>query len=141
MTARPWETVVLDASVALAWVLPGDHDALALRDRACDAERYELVVPPTFWFEVTNALWVATRRGRLDGTAAAEALASLEEFAIDVWLAEPARCLSLALEFGVAAYDAACLAIALDRPAILWTLDARLAEVAAGAGVETAPAR
>jgi predicted nucleic acid-binding protein len=45
---------VVDASVALAWLLPGEATdvALALRQKAVDRPALALLVPPLFWYEI-----------------------------------------------------------------------------------------
>ncbi|MHB1842617.1 MAG: type II toxin-antitoxin system VapC family toxin [Sulfobacillus sp.] len=66
MTADNALTIaVLDASVALAWVLPGERSvpALRLRDLAVK-DGHRLLCPPISWYEIANALRVASRRDR-----------------------------------------------------------------------------
>ncbi|NMA92267.1 MAG: type II toxin-antitoxin system VapC family toxin, partial [Firmicutes bacterium] len=60
-------SVVVDASVALSWILPGEGAALclSLRDSAAANPKARLFVPPDFWYEVANTLWVAACRERL----------------------------------------------------------------------------
>jgi predicted nucleic acid-binding protein len=55
------EKVVIDASVAVKWVLPeeGTSQALALRDRF-EFQSPELIIP-----EMSNILWKKCRRGEL----------------------------------------------------------------------------
>ena len=122
-------TVVVDASVALRWVLPeeGTEDALRLWDRwQRAAER--VVAPPIFRSEVTNVLHVKVRRGHIGLHDAAEALDSLLSI---VEADEPEglydRALAMASEFGLsAAYDALYLALAEFRGCEVWTADLRL---------------
>jgi len=47
---------VLDASVALSWLLPGEETqrTLPLRDHAAKNPQLELAVPPIFWYEVED---------------------------------------------------------------------------------------
>lgn len=123
---------VVDASVALSWILPGEdiHLTLPLRDDAVDNPEVELLVPPNFWYEVANTLWVAVRRDRLTQPVAIEALESLIEFQFTVWTAEPVSSLSLSFEQNLAVYDSAYLSLALEHNSTLWTLDKALAEAA-----------
>jgi len=88
------ESVVVDASVDLSWVPPGEdtHDVIKLRDRAADKPGMLLLVPPTFWYEVANALWVATRRQRIAPGVAAETLSALRDFGCEEWEPDPAAC-------------------------------------------------
>ncbi len=68
--------IVVDASVAGRWCLPGEDDFLSerafafLREYARGALR--LIVPDLFWAEIT--LWKARRQGRIGTSAAKTAL-------------------------------------------------------------------
>lgn len=125
-------SVVVDASVALSWLLPGEETplCLSLRDRAVDNPEIELFVPPNFWYEVANTLWVAVRRERLTQSMAMAALESLIEFQFTVWTVEPAACLALSFQQNLSVYDSAYLSLALEQGSTLWTLDQTLAEAA-----------
>jgi predicted nucleic acid-binding protein len=133
--------VVVDASVVLSWVLPTEDtdQALSLRSYALDNPQIKLLVPPTFWYEVTNVLWVATRRQRLDNYNALKALESLNDFQFTVWIAEPEHCLKLSIAYNLAVYDTAYLEIANDKKAALWTMDQRLKKAAESLGINVLP--
>lgn len=134
-------SIVVDASVALSWLLPGEdtEQTLILRDYAIKNPQAELLVPPTFWYEVANALWVAVRRNRIYRTAAGEALESLLEFHFTVWIAEPLISLNLSFDHNLAVYDSTYLAIALEHKAELWTIDQALGAVAKHLDLEVLP--
>lgn len=134
--------VITDASVALSWVLPGEASerTLSLRDRAVRELSLRLLVPPLFWCEVPNALWVAVNRGRLDQHQATAALETLLDFRFEVHMPDPIGCLSTALRHSITAYDASYLQLAIETQSALWTLDGRQAAAAIEAGVATAPA-
>ena len=112
---------------------------LGLRDRAVGERTFALIVPPTFWDEVGNVLWVATRRNRLDPASALEAFEALLAFAFETWDVDPRDCLELALGQGLSVYDAAYLQLALAAGAPLWTLNRLLAETARAKGVPVEP--
>jgi len=133
---------VVDTSVALSWLLPGEdtHRTLPLRDYAVENPQVELLIPPTFWYEVANVLWVAVRRNRIIQSAAIEALKSLLEFRLDVWVADPVTSLSLSFDQNLAVYDSAYLSIAVERNAALWTIDKALAEAGKRLNVLVEPA-
>jgi predicted nucleic acid-binding protein len=124
--------VVIDASVALSWVLPTEDtdQALSLRSHVLENPQTKLLIPPTFWYEVTNVLWVATRRQRLNSGNAIKALESLIDFEFTVWIADLSHCLKLSLTHNLAVYDTAYLDIALDQEAALWTMDQKLKKAA-----------
>jgi predicted nucleic acid-binding protein len=113
--------------------------ALSLRSHALDNPQMELLVPPTFWYEVTNVLWVATRRQRLDNHDALKALESLYDFQFTVCIAEPEHCLKLSIACNLAVYDTAYLDIAIDKQATLWTMDQGLKKAAESLNITVLP--
>lgn len=135
------QKVIVDASVALSWVLPGEafQETRNLRDRAIEDPDVALLVPPTFWYEVSNALWVGVRRGRLDHRNAIAALEALMDFRFQSWAPDPRDCLSLAVKHGIAVYDSVYMQAALETESSLWTIDRPLAQAATGAAVPVEP--
>ena len=123
--------VVVDASVAIAlirrepaWPLIAD----VLRASATDAVR--LLAPEAFWLEVVNVL---IRRHGLPPTAVVEAIRELDDLRIDsVRIDRPLLLVTIDLQarFGLAAYDAAYLAVAESEDARLLTLDRQLTRAA-----------
>ena len=132
---------VVEASAALSWVLPAEQadQTLRLRDRAAAEPTFALLVPPTFWYEVGNILWVAARRHRFERAAGLDAFEALQAFAFETWEVEPRKCLQLALDEGLSVYDAAYLQLALMAGCALWTLDRALAGAACTRGVRVEP--
>lgn len=124
--------MVVDASVALSWVLPAEdtEQALSLRSHALNNLQMILLVPPTFWYEVTNVLWVATRRQRLSNQNAQKALDLLIDFEFTIWAADLKHCLKLSLNHNLSVYDTAYLDLAIAQQATLWTMDQRLKKIA-----------
>lgn len=125
----------------LAWVLPGEDTkaALALRNQAESHSQPRLLVPPMFWYEVANVLWVAMSRKRLSRQNAVKALELLMEFQFIVWPADPQNCLGLSVVHDIAVYDSAYLDIAVDQQALLWTMDQALKKVAGDLGIGVRP--
>ena len=122
-------TIVVDASLAIKWVLPeqGTEDALLLRSQWRDALE-AVVAPPIFRPEITNALHQNVRRGRLGRSAAAEILDILIPL---VEIAEPFGLYDRALELAAylalgSIYDALYLALAEAEGCAMWTADLRL---------------
>jgi predicted nucleic acid-binding protein len=114
-------TIVVDASVAIKWVLEEEGSQTA---RRLVAE--ELLIAPDFLIvECANVLWTAVRRGRMSAGDAIEGLAIVR--------ASPAQliptadhvdaALELALALGHVVYDVVYLAIALAERATLVTAD------------------
>jgi hypothetical protein len=67
--SRP--TLVVDASVAIKWVLPEEGHGLALRIQDLyEDEKLDLVAPCLLIAEAGNVLWKRVRRGELTREAA-----------------------------------------------------------------------
>lgn len=133
--------VVVDASVAFAWLL-GDEDrdgSLGLLDRARSNTGLHLAVPPIFWSEAANVLAVAVRRARITRQDALAGLSDLMEFGIDEHDVAWDACLATAVETGLSVYDVEYLVLARDLSVSLWTQDARLAHVARARGIRVEP--
>ena len=116
---------VVDASVALKWVLPeeGSEAAANLRDTALHAPQLLLV-------ECGNALWARVRR---DLISADEARACFDLLSTaPVTLAPDGRLMPLALELALeidqTVYDCLYLALAVERDAALVTADRRFCD-------------
>ena len=126
--------VVVDASVALKWVLDDEvaiQSATRLRNDA-----YELgirMLAPSLWiYEVTNALAVARARGRIDPSQSRRALGLLRDAGVVLVDPEPDDCLETSAAHGISGYDAAYVALSEAVGADLWTGDRRLVERAGG---------
>ena len=121
-------TVVIDASVAIKWVLnePGRVAAISLLDDY-EAARIDLVAPGVLMTEVASALAKRCRRRELTPARAEQAFRLLERrqpMAID----QPAHlrmAFSLALSHQVSVWDALYLALAIERRCDLVTADRR----------------
>jgi predicted nucleic acid-binding protein len=117
-------SVVIDASVAVKWVLSeaGSESADSLLD--------DELIAPVFWLvEAANALWRRARLGQIEIEEAQARLAELEvapvaSLGIGPYLS-PA--LSIALELGQPIYDCLYLAVALAHGTHVVTADRRFA--------------
>lgn len=130
---------VLDASIAIAWVVHSQATAYAKRVRL-RAKREPFHVPCVFLAEVANALVVLERRGILAGTsadAAADVLSRLDPV-VHQMNAGIAGLRNLAARFGLSAYDASYLALALELKLPLACGDRPLKTALKGAGVRLA---
>ena len=122
--------LILDASVAAAWVLDDEHEPRADAALAMLEERGGLV--PQLWhLEVRNVLLSAERRGRIAADLVNDRLADLAELPIQT-AAEPDldQVLALARAHRLSVYDAVYLALARLHDAPLATLDTALASAA-----------
>ena len=117
-------TIVIDASVAVKWVVDerGTDAALALRDQ-------QLIAPALWLAEAANALWRHVRLGEMVSGEALARIAELTKAPVASFAIEPQvpRALQIATEIGHPVYDCLYLALALDRGAIVVTDDRRFA--------------
>jgi len=131
--------MVLDSSVALAWVLPDETSSRADRLLAKLPRESVLWVPALWWYEVANALTVAQRRRRLPQRDRARAIELYGTLPVRTDAALDAHALRrfhvLAEEHGLSAYDAAYVELAQRKGLRFATFDQRLAMAARRAGV------
>jgi len=106
---------VLDASIAIAWVVPSQATTYTRRIRL-RARRQPYHVPAIFAAEITNVLVVLERRGILTergAEAAADVLSRLNPIVHEISLGI-SQLRNLANRFALTAYDASYLALALE---------------------------
>jgi predicted nucleic acid-binding protein len=131
-------TLVVDASVAAAWVLPDEDNAAAdaiLRRVAAEGG----VAPGLIWHELRNILLMAARRGRLPEAEIVPSLLRLRRLpleAVDMAAGGDAGVVALAARHRLTAYDAAYLALAKNRALPLATADRALRRAADLEGTE-----
>lgn len=126
---------VLDASVAITWLLDDEDNPLAdaARSRIVDAGAF---VPQVWHLEVRNALLVAERRRRISAKGATVRLRSLRELPIYTDAeADLEMVFELARDHHLAIYDAVYLELARRRNEALATLDAALVRAATVEGL------
>ena len=128
--------LVLDASIAVAWLLP-EQDASIAEPVLLRLESDEALVPQLWHLEVRNSLLVASRRGRLSADAPTERLDALRDLPIrtDSGL-DLSIAFVLAQKHGLSFYDAVYLELAKRHSAPIATLDKALARAA---GLEGLP--
>ena len=130
---------VLDASVALGWVVARQASAYGRRMRL--RARREPYHAPALWrLEVVNALRSLERRRALSTDAAATAADILERMQPVIHEAAMplVDLLRLARRFDLSAYDASYLALALEMRLPIACSDGPLRAVLAKAGVKLA---
>ncbi len=134
-------TLVLDASMALSWLLKRRDAAEAEQSRqGLDAVRASGAVVPALWYaELANALLLAERQRVIAAGEAGEFLGGLSDWAIVQDPAAPLltqpQMIHLGRVYGLTAYDATYLELAMRRGAVLATFDRKLAVAARAAGV------
>ena len=125
---------VLDASVAVAWLLEDEDDPVA--DAAMSQLATEFALVPQLWhLEVRNVLVVAERRGRVGAAGLEDGLRRLGELPIRTDTeANLGTALALARRRRLTIYDALYLELALRADAPLATVDRVLADAAVAEG-------
>ncbi len=124
---------MLDASVALKWVLPGEpyeEKANMVRDDLLVGTS-RMCAPSLMMHEVANSLWKATKQRRLLPTDAHEALKNLNDAQIQLFELNSAEIYSeliIANKLDIACYDAAYLALSEKMKAQVITADDKLYE-------------
>lgn len=120
---------MVDASVAVKWVVAEDHTEAALRL----LNQAESLLAPTHWLaEAANALWAKTVRGDLSDSEAQERVVFLAGAPIATTPLDrlAAVAMAIALRMRITMYDALYLALAEQHRTPLVTADSRLFEAA-----------
>jgi predicted nucleic acid-binding protein len=132
-------SLVLDASMTLAWLFVDEHepDAEAILSRVAS----DGALVPSLWrLEVANAIRVAVRRGRFDQDYAERCFDRLDRLPIvvdgETDLHAWGRTRELSNEYGLTVYDAAYLELAIRRKLPLASCDTALVKAAKRTGAE-----
>jgi predicted nucleic acid-binding protein len=121
--------LVLDASVALKWVLPeADSDRAIALQTNYETGVHDLIAPDTFPVEVAHSLARAERRGLIHPP---EALLRFQQLALTLprlhsYLAVLPRALEIASQARIGVYDCLYVALAEREGCPLVTADQRL---------------
>jgi predicted nucleic acid-binding protein len=131
---------VLDASITLGWLLDRPVPPRAALARKLIIAGEVPVVPILWRHEVSNAVVMSERRGRLTAAQVKTLTADLEEFSDGVEVDRVNARISVLIETAqrtnLTVYDAAYLELAARRRLPLATLDDKLREAARQAGLE-----
>jgi predicted nucleic acid-binding protein len=117
--------LVVDANVAIKWLLPEEHS-----EAAHSLLRYglDLQSPDLLWAESGNILWKKWRRKELTSEVVVELLPDLRRFPVRILPSEPLCDLAwdVAHRFDRSFYDSLYLALAVRDSCPLVTADLRL---------------
>jgi predicted nucleic acid-binding protein len=139
MKADATRSLVLDASVPLAWCF--EDESAALPERLLDIlETGTEMLTPSIWpLEVANALLIAERRNRITNAQATAFLQRISKLPILIEPISPNRAfehiLQVARQYQLTEYDAAYVELALRQALPLATLDSKLRRAAQSAGI------
>jgi predicted nucleic acid-binding protein len=131
---------VLDASVALSWCF--EDEAVPATEVVLDRMTDDPAVVPAVWeLEVTNALLVGERRGRVSESQTIRFVSLLASLPINVDAVGPDMDALLATgrRHGLSSYDASYLLLAERDGLPLATRDDKLVLAAKAAGVKVLP--
>ena len=131
---------VLDASIALGWMLDRPIPARSALARKLIIGGDSPVAPLLWRYEIANAVAISERRGRLSADQVRILMADLEEFSVivevDPVYVRISSLIETAQRANLTAYDATYLELAVRRRLPLATLDNKLRDAARGAGLE-----
>ena len=133
-------SVVLDCSVTVAWFFEDEFSRYSERVRQSLSLEGAVAVTPVIWSaEVTNVLFQAERRKRIEPEKVTQALGILARMPIDTDLlpiGSMLQVLHLCRTHGLTAYDALYLELALRRNIPLASQDKLLVTSAIAAGAK-----
>ena len=115
---------VVDANVAIKWILPEIHSQAALRLRN---PNYQLLVPDFFFPEIGNIFWKRFKRGEMTVQEAIRDLTIMQGIPLRIEQSFPlmADALETATRVDQAVYDCVYLALAVKYSCQMVTADQR----------------
>jgi predicted nucleic acid-binding protein len=126
------ELLVIDASIAMKWVVPEPGTAEAILVQ----RRFTLIAPDLLMAECANVLWKKVGRGEISGEEASIAARVLEHADIELVSVRTLVDASVRLAVGLAhpAYDCAYIALAASQQCRFATADHRLIDAVGRSG-------
>lgn len=125
--------IVVDASIAVKWVIPGEPDetqANIVRDSISSGEVYAMA-PLLLLYEVSSSLYKAVLKGILQSADLNEALAAIGNLGIDAKATawdDLSQIVSIASETKLTTYDSTYLQLSRSTGYALVTADEKLAQ-------------
>ena len=124
------ESIVVDASVAVKLFVQDEHTPAARQLFALTEHPvvYRAYVPAFFYSECANALWKSVRFADYSVKRAEEQIEDLGDLMLHVspWHEWLGASFSIAVKYGITAYDASYVALADNLDATLLTCDTKL---------------
>lgn len=98
-----------------------------------------LVIPPLWWYELSNVLSVSVRRKRLNHTDIIQVLSLFNQIDIQtdnyIGSEHSVEIYTISQQYNISAYDASYLELAIRKKASLASLDKKLYNAAVDAGL------
>lgn len=115
---------VVDANVAIKWILPEIYSNLALRLRN---PNYQLLVPDFFFPEITNIFWKRVKKGEMTLQEARRDLRVMQGIPLQISPSFPlmSQALDIATRVDQAVYDCVYLTLAIKHNCQMVTADQR----------------
>jgi predicted nucleic acid-binding protein len=125
------EFVVIDANIAIKWVLiETDSETAKAMLAGWKKKKMVIYVPTLLTYEVTNILYREVRAGRITSQTAIDGINMIHRAVSPVYSRNSTlnlRAMELAKHFGLpATYDTHYLALAERKDCSFWTADARM---------------
>ncbi len=119
------KTLVVDASVALKWLIPETGSPQA---RELLSESYRLIAPDLLWIEVAAVTWKAVRRGDLSAEEAEQMASDLSAYPVEIVESLPLLpdAVRFAVETDRTVYDSLYICLAAREKVRAVTADQRL---------------
>ena len=117
--------IVVDASVAVKWLVPEEHSSKALKFLESGQR---LLAPDFLWIEIGNILWKKSRRKEIAPENVPTVLGNF--LSMPVFVSESKKLLPSALDWAqessISVYDALYIALAIDQDCSFVTADRKL---------------
>lgn len=119
------KTLVVDASVALKWLIP-EAGSVQARDLLSDS--YRLIAPDLLWIEVAAVTWKAVRRGDLTPSEAEQMAHDFAAYPVEIVESLPLlpETVRFAVETDRTVYDSLYICLAVREQVQAVTADQRL---------------
>ena len=116
---------VIDANVAIKWVLPEVYSETALS--VLDNDNDQLLVPDFFFSEITNILWKRIQNKELSLSKAKEGLKLIKQVDFEIFASYDLvdQALEISIQIKQAIYDCIYLALAISNDCQMLTADER----------------
>lgn len=129
-------TIVVDTSVIAAWVYQDEDNSPKANILMQKISNESVIVPRIFWYEVCNVLLKGERKQRIKSDELEDLIDNIRDLQFDTDEHQNENhILNLGRLYNLTGYDAAYLATAIEKNAMLATYDIALSKAMEKAGV------